>query len=109
MTLNTKRTIISVLSIFFLLSLVFVQWMEVARKEVEAGMRKPVIHIPASSQDCVKCHKNTTAGIIAHWEGSTHARKGVGCVECHHAEEADVDGFSHYGQFIATRSGRAHV
>ncbi|MDA0837169.1 MAG: multiheme c-type cytochrome [Planctomycetota bacterium] len=102
MTLNTKRTIISVLSIFFLLSLVFVQWMEVARKEVEAGIRKPVIHIPASSQDCVKCHKNTTAGIIAHWEGSTHARKGVGCVECHHAEEADVDGFSHYGQFIAT-------
>ena len=33
---------------------------------------------------------------------STHAHKGVGCVECHEAAQGDADGFSHEGYFIAT-------
>ena len=38
MTIRTKQIIIAVLSAAFLVSLIFVQWMEVARKQEEAGI-----------------------------------------------------------------------
>lgn len=102
MTLNTKRILIAVLSGAFLLSLLFVQCMEVTRKREEAGLAGPHIAVPESSKACVDCHTQTTAGIIDHWRGSTHAEKGVGCVECHQAEAVDADAFNHYGAMIAT-------
>ena len=102
MTLETKRYVIAALGGLFLLSLVFVQWMETARKAEEAGLREAHVSVPASSKACVECHNQANPGIIAHWEGSTHAEKGVGCVECHEAEADDADGFLHYGAQIAT-------
>ncbi len=102
MTLNSKRIVIAVLGFAFLLSLLFVQWMEVARKRQEAGLEKAHISVPDSSKECVDCHQKSTAGIIEHWTGSTHAKKGVGCVECHQAEGSDPDAYSHYGALIAT-------
>ncbi len=38
MSLTLKRFIIGALGALFLLSLVFVQWLEVARKQQEAGL-----------------------------------------------------------------------
>ncbi|MBI3097428.1 MAG: hydroxylamine oxidoreductase [Planctomycetes bacterium] len=76
--------------------------MEVARKEAEVGLAPPHLSIPASSKQCVECHGMTTPGIVDHWKGSTHARRGVGCFECHQAERGDADGFDHYGVHIAT-------
>lgn len=102
MQLRTKRTIIGLLGILFLLSLVLVQGIEVARKQREAGLGAVHIAIPASSDSCVKCHGESSPGIIDHWKGSTHALKGIGCVECHLAQKGDVDGFDHYGAHIAT-------
>ncbi|RMH20559.1 MAG: hydroxylamine oxidoreductase [Acidobacteria bacterium] len=102
MTLNQKRIIIAALAFLFLLSLIFVQWLEVTRRQAEAGLRPPPIAVPASSVACVDCHSETNPGIVAHWRGSEHARTGVGCVECHRAEQADADAFSHYGVTIAT-------
>jgi hypothetical protein len=102
MSLETKRTIIGVLGGLFLISLIFVQWMEVVRKRAESGTGVPHVVIPATSQQCITCHEQSTPGIIDHWKGSTHARKGIGCVECHQAEQGDVDGFQHYGHHIAT-------
>jgi hypothetical protein len=101
MSLRTKQLIIALLGGLFLLSLVFVQWMEVARKRREAGLSAAHIAIPTSSQACVDCHLQTTPGIIAQWKGSTHAEKGVGCVECHQADIQDADAFVHYGAQIA--------
>jgi hypothetical protein len=104
MQLRTKRTIIGLLGILFLLSLVLVQALEVARRREEAGLAPAHIAVPASSRSCVECHglPAQSPGIVAHWRDSTHARKGVGCVECHKAEEGDVDAFTHYGALIAT-------
>jgi hypothetical protein len=102
MRLETKRYIIAALGGLFLLSLIFVQWMEVARKRAEVGLTEPHLTIPASSKQCIECHEKTAPGIIDHWKGSTHARKAIGCVECHQAEPGDVDGFDHYGHLIAT-------
>lgn len=102
MTLEQKRTILIVLSLLFLLSLIFVQRMEVARKHEEVGLAPKAIAVPASSKQCVECHRQQTPGIIDHWKGSRHAITGVGCVDCHQAKKGDADGFDHYGQFIAT-------
>jgi hypothetical protein len=97
-----KQAIIIILSIAFIVSLIFVQWMEVTRKAEEAGLTEPHIIVPVASVDCVDCHVQSTPGIINHWKGSTHALKGVGCVECHEADKSDADAFEHYGKIIAT-------
>jgi hypothetical protein len=101
-TLRTKQIVISVLASVFLLSLVFVQFMEVARKREEAGLAPVKISVPAASKDCVECHAKTEPGIIDHWKNSTHAEKGVACLECHTADKRDADSFEHYGRTIAT-------
>jgi hypothetical protein len=102
MKLETKRYIIGGLGALFLLSLVFVQWMETARKAEEAGLRPPRVAVPASSEQCVGCHSEQNPGIVTHWTGSTHAEKGVGCYDCHEATDTDADAYSHEGYLIAT-------
>lgn len=102
MTLEQKRILLIVLALVFLLSLVFVQRMEVIRKQEEVGLAPPHIAVPASSRQCVDCHGQGTPGIVDHWKGSRHASAGVGCFECHQAGEADADQFDHYGSRIAT-------
>jgi hypothetical protein len=102
MSLTAKKFVIGLLGILFLVSLVFVQWMEVARKQQEAGLAAAHVIVPDSSKACVDCHVQSTPGIIDHWKGSTHAEKGVGCYECHLADKADVDSFNHFGSMIAT-------
>jgi len=102
MTLEAKKILVAVLAFAFLASLLFVQWMEVARKRAEAGLSDAHASVPESSRACVDCHAQNTPGIVAHWNGSTHAEKGVGCFECHEAVEGDADGYAHYGKHIAT-------
>ncbi|MFM2096745.1 MAG: hypothetical protein RIS70_3869, partial [Planctomycetota bacterium] len=83
MTLQTKQFVIAVLAAAFLASLLFVQSMEVSRRRAESNPDLRHVSIPANSTRCVECHDKSTPGIIDHWKGSTHAAKGVGCVECH--------------------------
>jgi hydroxylamine dehydrogenase len=102
MTLETKRFVIAGLGGLFLISLVFVQWMETSRKAEEAGLRDPHVSVPDASRDCVDCHAEENPGIVAHWTSSTHAEKGVGCLECHQANPEDADSHLHRGVLIAT-------
>ena len=102
MSLETKRWIIAGLSGLFLISLVFVQGLETARKREEVGLSEASISVPDSSADCVSCHLEENPGIVEHWEGSPHAESGVACVDCHQAEEGDADGFRHEGVLIAS-------
>jgi len=102
MTLKAKRIVIALLSGVFLASLLLVQWMEIIRKKQEAGLIPPHIVAPAESRTCVECHDKETPGIVAQWKGSTHAEKGVACLDCHKIEPGDVDAFNHKGSMIAT-------
>jgi len=102
MSLRMKQLVITVLALLFLASLVVVQMEEVSRRQQEAGIVEHVVSVPESSKRCVECHQQQSPGIVAHWEGSTHAEKGVGCVECHQADERDADAFRHEGWVIAT-------
>ncbi len=101
MTIRTKQIIIAFLSAAFIVSLILVQWMEVARKRQEAGVGVRHVSVPTSSASCVECHQKSSPGIVDQWKGSTHSVKGVGCVECHQAEKGDADAFDHYGALIA--------
>lgn len=102
MTLERKRIVIVIMSGAFIASLLFVQWMEVLRKREELGKGQAHVSVPTASKDCVDCHQKSTAGIVEHWRGSTHAKKGVACVDCHTAAEGDADAYQHYGALIAT-------
>ncbi|MEE9602293.1 MAG: multiheme c-type cytochrome, partial [Thermoguttaceae bacterium] len=102
MSLKMKRIVIALLGTAFLASLLFVQWMEVIRKQEEAGLIPKHIVSPEGSERCVDCHAKETPGIVEQWKGSRHAEKGIGCFECHEAKKGDVDGFNHEGAFIAT-------
>jgi len=102
MNLNQKRTVIAVLSLIFLLSLLLVQRMEVARRYAEVGLVAETVSVPARSKSCVDCHGQSTPGIVDHWKTSTHAATGVGCVGCHEAQDGDADAYRHYGELIAT-------
>lgn len=101
MSIRTKQTIIALLSTAFIISLIFVQWQEVNRRAQESGHVAKHVAVPASSQSCTKCHQQSSPGIVDAWHDSTHALKGVGCVECHQAEKHDADAFDHYGALIA--------
>jgi hydroxylamine dehydrogenase len=102
MTLEIKRIVIAALGGLFIVSLILVQWMETARRAEEAGIRPPHVSVPAASRECVECHAEENPGIVVHWEGSTHAEKGIGCLDCHQAAAAEPDGYQHHGDRIAT-------
>lgn len=57
---------------------------------------------PASNDDCVACHRMQSAALVMQWEGSRHAEIGVGCLQCHSAEETDVDAWKHQDVWIST-------
>lgn len=102
MSLQFKQALIAVLGLIFLGSLLLVQQREVARRAAEVGLRPEPVSIPHSSRSCVECHRAVQPGVIDHWVNSTHAEKGVGCIECHKADRRDADAFEHYGATIAT-------
>ncbi len=102
MELRTKRMLIGLLGLLFLVALVIVQWMEVVRRRAEAGLAPPPVVVPANSKACFDCHAEQTPALVDHWKGSRHAEKAVGCVDCHRAQKGDPDAYDHYGELIAT-------
>jgi len=55
-----------------------------------------------ASAKCVECHKTSSPAIYEQWGESRHFRAGIGCYECHAANEDDPDAFEHFDWFIAT-------
>ncbi len=99
MNLNQKQKIIIVLAVFFMIVLSIVAWIEGGRARV---VRAPDAVITAKNRDCVDCHRVESPGVVGQWEISTHAISGIGCIECHSAEEGDIDAYDHEGTLIAT-------
>ena len=56
----------------------------------------------AEDNRCVGCHSKTSPALVMEWKRSRHAAAGIGCLECHSAQEGDVDGWTHEGVRIAT-------
>ncbi|MCP5499857.1 MAG: hydroxylamine oxidoreductase [Leptospiraceae bacterium] len=99
MSLNTKKVVVAVLSIFFMLSLLIVAWIEGGRNRV---LDHPNAVVTSENKDCVSCHTTKTPGIVGQWKESKHSQSGVGCYNCHKADKGDKDAFEHEGKTIAT-------
>lgn len=100
-SLNTKRTIIGFLSLVFLAVLLIALWKETQRSMPDY---KPKPIVDADTRHCISCHGVKGAGrvIAEQWKNSKHAEVGVGCLECHSADENDIDAYEHEGSLIAT-------
>ncbi|GAG25749.1 unnamed protein product, partial [marine sediment metagenome] len=71
---------------------------EANRRRVEEGL-EPVI--TAANKACVECHTTDSPALVMEWEHSRHAQYGVGCYDCHVAEEGEPDAWKHEGEFIS--------
>jgi len=100
-SLNTKRNIIGILSIFFLVVLIIALWKETQR---QMPGYKPDPIVDKGTEHCIKCHSAMSNGevITTQWKDSKHAEVGVGCLECHSASPDDIDAYEHEGYTIAT-------
>ncbi|MBM4054617.1 MAG: hypothetical protein FJ264_08085 [Planctomycetes bacterium] len=64
---------------------------------------KPVpIIITPQNKTCVACHKINSSALVMEWERSRHAQNGIGCVDCHEAEQGEIDAWKHMGFYIST-------
>lgn len=66
-----------------------------------AGAGFSLVEMSKESEDCIECHKRTSASIYQQWGNSKHHGANVGCFECHSAEEGDPDAFTHEEQLIS--------
>jgi len=98
MTLNAKRYVVALLSVFFLAALLLVAYQESRRHRIETG-RLPVI--TGANKGCVDCHRKDGPALVQEWEISRHAQLGVGCVDCHSAQKTDIDAWQHEGVYIS--------
>jgi hypothetical protein len=99
MNLEAKKWIVAILSVFFLASLLVVAWVEGGRTRV---VDAPDSIITKENEDCITCHAVKTTGIVGQWHQSVHAKQGIGCLECHRANEGEPDAHVHEGELIAT-------
>lgn len=51
--------------------------------------------------ECVSCHKKYNPGLFLEWNKSQHGQQGVNCLDCHQAQEGEIDAFTHKGQLIS--------
>ncbi len=79
-------------------------WLVSCSGEAGSGKEKAKAQISEKTAHCISCHGEAGNGkvITQQWKESRHAQMGVGCIDCHKAEEGDVDGFEHHGDKIAT-------
>ncbi len=68
------------------------------RPAVEREQPSPAL-VEASGK-CAECHRETTAAIVAQYERSRHAQRGVNCLDCHKPVEGQPS-VSHNGFTIA--------
>jgi len=91
---HKKYLLLLFLAIF---SLIFV-YAEVQAKEKGKSAKKATkVALSKESKACLDCHGSMNPGIVKPWEESRHAAKGVGCYECHQANQGDPDAMKHNG------------
>lgn len=93
MTFQKKSAAILPVALFLLMILYAGRPLDGAGRPKAAG---------ADSKACIDCHRSTSPALVMEWERSRHAQAGIGCLDCHSANEGDVDAWMHRGARIAT-------
>ena len=57
----------------------------------------------AENDPCLQCHQasGVMEAVILDWENSKHADYNVSCIDCHEAEQTDVDAIDHNGYYMS--------
>ncbi len=64
-------------------------------------MALAVTAIATENQACVDCHRTQSPALVMQWESSLHFENEVGCIECHGANEGEIDAWEHEGEFVS--------
>ena len=96
---NIMKYFIGALSLILFIALTIVGYVEV--KAGKEGVRP---YLSSVNKKCVDCHvkKGIGEGQINEWKHSRHAEKGIGCIECHKADEKEMYAYKHEGFIVAT-------
>ncbi len=89
MHLTTKPAPVAVSFLLFVLLPAFAQ----------AQRADPMI--TRDNQKCVECHRRNSPALVMEWEYSHHAGDGVGCLDCHIAEQGEPDAWLHEGEYVS--------
>ena len=89
--LTAQKILIGLFSFLLVATLVIVAAVEMKKTRADV----PEIEITAETKKCVSCHekKHIAPGVFDQWKLSKHAEQGIGCMECHEAQEGDWDAF----------------
>lgn len=107
------HALLVLLSLVLVVALGLVEWREARARRQRAGLLPSTLVVSKRSEPCVTCHANEGLGVVASWRLSRHAESSVGCLDCHEASAARIDGYDHYGERIVTAvtprdCGRCH-
>lgn len=88
---NAQRWLIGIFSVLIIVVLIIVAGVEMKKTR----MAEPEVEISGITKDCVSCHehKGIAVKLIEEWKHSLHAEMGIGCNECHEAEQEEWDAF----------------
>ena len=98
MNLQAKQVAVTVLSLFFLGSLLIVGYIE-SERFIPEKRPKPVV--TKNNLGCMNCHADKSPAVVAQWKESRHAALGVGCMDCHEAKKGDPDAWEHEEALVA--------
>ncbi len=81
------------------------------RPDVETA--QPDAALVRATGKCAACHRQETAAIVAEYETSEHARRGVNCLDCHrpqpNQESKEHRGFVIAAQMTAANCQQCHA
>ena len=89
-------------AIFIISMLLAAGMLVVAQQNPETPLLTTTVGVSENSLKCTQCHSGMQPGLVKSWEQSLHAKKGIGCFECHQAAPKESDAISnHYGFTIS--------
>ena len=90
-SVKAQQWLIGIFSVLLIVTLIIVSGVEMERTTSD----KPHIEIDEKSALCITCHEKQNIAVtqIDAWKTSEHAVMGIGCTECHSAQEGDFDAF----------------
>ena len=93
--MNLKKWLLIIVTFAFCAALLVVAYNESPKARQVMGGDPVAVHVDEVSEQCIDCHerKAVSIGSIDQWKMSEHMNQGIGCIECHEAEESDFDAF----------------
>lgn len=87
--INAQQYLIGIFSVIVIITLMIVATTEIRKTREYAAE----IDVDKTTAVCIRCHEAEHVAVtqIAAWEASEHAVMGIGCMECHSADESDFD------------------